>query len=140
MNYKTWCTEFKHLEFMSKYLCDENIISLPLPIGIRFNDNRKCVGFSKQPLFAELKDAFVDVEELAGVKCNDPVNHPSHYASTKVECIDAMEQMFGRDAVIRFAALNCFKYLWRRKDKDNEDQDIKKALWYFDKVKELINK
>ena len=70
----------------------------------------------------------------------DPVNNPQHYTSGKVECIDAMEQIFGRDAVISFAMLNCFKYLWRRKDKDNEEQDIQKAIWYFDKAKELINR
>lgn len=70
----------------------------------------------------------------------DPVNKPEHYANTKVECIDAMERVFGRDAVISFALLNCHKYLWRRKDKDNEEQDIRKALWYFDKYKELVNR
>ena len=71
---------------------------------------------------------------------DDPVNHPSHYTQGKVECIDAMEQVFGRDAVISFAMLNCFKYLWRRNDKGNEEQDIQKSLWYFDKFKELINR
>ena len=71
---------------------------------------------------------------------DDPVSHPSHYTQGKVECIDAMEQIFGRDAVISFATLNCFKYLWRRKHKDNEEQDIQKAIWYFDKAKELINR
>lgn len=70
----------------------------------------------------------------------DPVNRPEYYANTKVECIDAMEQLFGREAVIHFTLLNTWKYLWRRKDKDNEEQDIQKALWYFDKAKELINR
>lgn len=70
----------------------------------------------------------------------DPVNKPEHYANTKVECIDAMEQIFGKEAVISFACLNAWKYLWRRKDKDNEEQDIQKAIRYFDIAKELINK
>lgn len=69
----------------------------------------------------------------------DPVNNPKHYANSKVECIDAMIQTFGKDAVMAFALLNCFKYMWRRKDKDNESQDIQKALWYFDKYKQLLN-
>ena len=71
---------------------------------------------------------------------SDPVNHPSHYTQGKVECIDAMEQVFGRGAVISFAVLNTWKYLWRRKDKDNEEQDIQKAIRYFDIAKELINR
>lgn len=70
----------------------------------------------------------------------DPVNRPEHYANTKVECIDAMERIFGREAVINFTILNLWKYLWCRGDKGNEEQDIQKALWYFDKAKELINK
>lgn len=70
----------------------------------------------------------------------DPVNKPEHYANTKVECIDAMEEVFGKERVMIFSLLNCYKYLWRRKDKDNEEQDIRKALWYFDKYKELLNR
>lgn len=70
----------------------------------------------------------------------DPVNKPEHYANTKVECIDAMEEVFGKEAVMMFSLLNCYKYLWRRKDKENEEQDVAKALWYFDKAKELINR
>ena len=69
----------------------------------------------------------------------DMVNSPEHYANSKVECIDAMAQVFGKDAVMTFTLLNCFKYMWRRKDKDNESQDVQKALWYFDKYKQLLN-
>lgn len=69
----------------------------------------------------------------------DPVSRPEHYANGNIECIDAMKEVFGWEAVVNFSLLNCFKYLWRRKDKENEEQDIKKALWYFDKAKELMN-
>lgn len=98
------------------------------------------------------KDALTDDEYLAldltlspknkdaKIVSNDPVNHPSHYTQGKVECIDAMEQIFGRDAVISFSILNSWKYLWRRKDKGNESQDIQKAIRYFDIAKELINR
>ena len=71
---------------------------------------------------------------------NDLVNHPSHYTQGKVECIDAMEMVFGEKAVIHFAILNCWKYLWRMDDKDNAEQDLQKAVWYFNKAKELINR
>lgn len=69
----------------------------------------------------------------------DPVNHPQHYADSKVECIDAMVQVFGKEAVMNYCLINSFKYEWRRKDKDNESQDVQKALWYFDKYKQLLN-
>ena len=141
MNYRTWCSTQDELEFIAGFLNDEHILIYTVPTGIHFSDDHYLTGHTDEALFAESKDAFVDINEL--IKCNtknDPVNHPSHYASTKVECIDAMEQMFGKKAVIQFAILNAWKYLWRRKDKGNEEQDIQKACWYFDKAKELINK
>lgn len=70
---------------------------------------------------------------------NDPVNHPSHYTQGNIECIDAMELIFGTEFTMHYCLLNVYKYLWRRKDKGNEEQDIQKALWYFDKHKQLIN-
>lgn len=81
----------------------------------------------------------MDYQYLRGEK-DDPVSHPSHYTQGKVECIDAMEQVFGTEAVKAFCLCNTFKYLFRRKDKENEEQDTAKALWYFDRFKELLNK
>lgn len=71
---------------------------------------------------------------------NDPVNHPSHYTQGKVECIDAMEMVFGEAAVAHYCLCAAFKYMWRRKDKENEEQDIQKSLWYFDKFVEILNR
>lgn len=90
-------------------------------------------------------------EEIEDIEClkidmtlsepqSDPVNHPSHYTQGKVECIDAMEQVFGVEAVKHYCLGAAFKYLWRRKLKENEEQDIQKSLWYFDKFKELTNR
>lgn len=71
---------------------------------------------------------------------NDPVNHPSHYTQGKVECIDAMEMVFGKDAVSAYCMCAMFKYMWRRKDKGNEEQDKAKAEWYWNKFMEIINR
>lgn len=70
---------------------------------------------------------------------NDPANHPEHYTSGKIECIDAMIEVFGIEAVKRFCLCNAFKYHWRHKLK-NGQEDIDKATWYMDKFKELENK
>ena len=40
----------------------------------------------------------------------DPVNKPEHYANTKVECIDAMIELYGVEAVKSFCLCNAFKY------------------------------
>lgn len=58
------------------------------------------------------------------------VHHPLHYNQGDIECIDAMVQVFGKDAVDQYARINAFKYLWRHTYK-NRDEDLKKALWYL---------
>lgn len=66
----------------------------------------------------------------------DNINHPSHYETNGIECIDAMEAAQGADAVQDFCICNAFKYIWRHKHK-NGAEDIKKAVWYLNKWLEL---
>lgn len=67
----------------------------------------------------------------------DAVNHPKHYADTcSLECIDAMLITFGTNAVIDFCMCNAFKYLWRYKNK-NGQEDLKKCDWYLKKAHDL---
>ena len=56
----------------------------------------------------------------------DIVEKPKHYNShpSGVECIEITKHL-------PFAEGNAFKYLFRRKEKGNELQDCKKALWYL---------
>jgi hypothetical protein len=68
----------------------------------------------------------------------DNVNKPAHYTDTKVECIDAMIKVFGKEAVINFCLCNAFKYHWRSENK-NGQEDLDKAHWYMKKYKELVN-
>lgn len=70
---------------------------------------------------------------------DDPVNHPSHYTQGKVECIDAMEDALGTEVVKGFCLGNTYKYLWRHADK-NGDEDVKKAVWYFSRYKQILNR
>lgn len=68
----------------------------------------------------------------------DMVDHPAHYAdSCSMECIDAMVIAFGVDEVISHCKITAFKYLWRHKHKGGEE-DVRKALWYLDKAKDLM--
>ncbi len=68
---------------------------------------------------------------------NDAVNHPSHYAdSCSLECFQVMLLIFGRDAVINFCLCNAFKYMWRYKNK-NGQEDLDKAEWYLDKAESM---
>ena len=69
----------------------------------------------------------------------DVVSKPKHYASTSIECIDAMIETQGVEAVKHFCECNAFKYLWRHNSK-NGDEDVRKASWYLNKAVEIMGK
>jgi len=62
---------------------------------------------------------------------DSPVEWPAHYNQGDIQCIDAMVEAFGREAVESWARLTAFKYLWRHQYKGNVEQDIDKATWYL---------
>lgn len=68
----------------------------------------------------------------------DVVERPQHYASTSIECIDAMRETQGDEAVKHFCECNAFKYLWRHNSK-NGDEDVRKASWYLNKAVEIMD-
>ena len=55
--------------------------------------------------------------------------NPSHYKShpSGIECIEITKHMGFLDG-------NAFKYLWRAGLKDDKVQDLKKAIWYIEKL------
>ena len=63
----------------------------------------------------------------------DMVNSPPHYLREgDMECIDAMVQVFGEEAVRLYSRINAFKYQWRQNYKhDDPSEDISKAIWYL---------
>lgn len=68
----------------------------------------------------------------------DNVNHPPHYTSGKVECIDALESATNNlNGIEAVCTANAIKYLWRWKDK-NGVEDLKKSKWYIDKLIENV--
>ena len=67
---------------------------------------------------------------------NDPVNHPAHYTTGKIEVIDYIE-----DQKLPYHLGNAVKYISRagKKDKDKTVEDLKKAVWYIQRYIGLIN-
>ena len=66
------------------------------------------------------------------------IEHPSHYAGEKYECIEVMREVFGDEVVTAFCLGNSFKYLWRCKKKhDNAVTDLKKARFYIEEYIKL---
>lgn len=64
----------------------------------------------------------------------DNVNHPAHYTQGGIECIEAIEAAtVGLEGIEAVCAGNAIKYIWRWKQK-NGIEDLKKAIWYINKL------
>ncbi len=72
---------------------------------------------------------FVAVSKDLETSPKDAVNSPSHYTQQPVECIEITQYL-------NFTLGNAVKYLWRYLDKQNLEQDLKKAIWYLNKQEE----
>ena len=64
----------------------------------------------------------------------DAVN-PSHYNGKL--CLNTMTKVLGKEVTEGFCLGNVFKYLWRH-DEKNGQEDVEKAVWYFDEFKNLV--
>ena len=73
--------------------------------------------------------------DVALIEMNDIVNHPNHYTSGSVECIDALEAVASTHTNPAHALLTCqaMKYLWRWHLK-NGVEDLRKAKWYIERL------
>ena len=65
---------------------------------------------------------------------SDMVSNPSHYTSSDVETIDAIEAW-----ELGFHLGNAVKYISRagKKDPDKEVEDLRKAVWYLERFIEF---
>ena len=113
------------------------------------NSNFTC--YSLYDLFPEVIEENYDIifgkesetkEEKVEKKAEDMVNHPSHYTSGGVECIDAITAALSKydDPVDAWLVGQVIKYLWRAPLKGKYDEDIKKAQFYLNRLVEKINK
>ena len=70
---------------------------------------------------------------------SDPVNHPNHYASSGIECIEAIKASMTKEAFCGYLKGNVEKYLWRYEKKVAPAEDLKKASWYLTRLIEEVN-
>lgn len=68
----------------------------------------------------------------------DPVNHPTHYNHSGIECIQAIQASMSPEEFQGYLKGNVMKYLWRYRYKGNPQQDLKKAAWYLNKLVEEV--
>ena len=89
------------------------------------------------PPRCEMRRVFSIFAPINLIRNMEQVNHPQHYTTYDVETLDMMIRIWGIKETISFCKLNAFKYRMRAGHKDNAQQDIDKALWYENKMKEL---
>lgn len=67
--------------------------------------------------------------------------NPDHYQNKGKDTWEMMIDIYGEKAFINFCQCNAFKYRMRagRKAGADIETDIKKAMWYEDKIRELEN-
>ena len=71
----------------------------------------------------------------------DMVNSPAHYADGKIETIDYIVDVLGDWEAISYCQGNVIKYTGSRLfKKGNPIQDAEKAVWYLNKMIELMKK
>lgn len=67
----------------------------------------------------------------------DNINHPEHYKQFSREVIDIMQGMSTPEEFKGYLKLNAVKYLSRYQGK-NGVEDLSKAVWYIEKLKEVL--
>ena len=63
----------------------------------------------------------------------DMVNHPPHYRTGGMECIDAIRAQLGYDGFKAYCHGAIVKYLWRWEFKGGTE-DLRKAQWYLTRL------
>jgi hypothetical protein len=64
----------------------------------------------------------------------EEVNHPQHYNTGSVECIDAIKAMLTFEEFVGYLRGNSLKYRWRFRYKNNPISDLAKAAWYEERL------
>ena len=63
----------------------------------------------------------------------DNVNHPEHYTSGGIECIEAIEAQLTPEEYRGYIKGNVAKYVWREKHKGG-NESLRKAQWYLSRL------
>ena len=94
-------------------------------------------GFTEEGYFKKLVEEGVvnDNVRLSDLKKFDAVDYPAHYNQGSVQCIDAIKSMQG-DGFKYYLQGSAVKYIWRHEHKGKPIEDLDKAIWFLNKLKE----
>ena len=89
--------------------------------------------------FADCEKA--DIEALKGTVDPDMVNRPPHYNYGEIETIDYIIDVLDEGGALDYCQGNVIKYTGTRMfTKDDPVENAKKAIWYLNKMIELLEK
>ena len=74
------------------------------------------------------------IEKESNMK-NDNVNSPAHYRQGGIECIEAIKASMSEEGFRDYLKGNV---IWRYKHKGKAIEDIEKALWYLNRLKDEL--
>lgn len=87
------------------------------------------------------EEFYYDVEHIYDASTEeDVVNKPNHYTSGKYEAIDIIDDVTSDlEGIKAFACGNALKYIIRHNKKGKPIEDLKKAIFYINKLMEEHN-
>jgi hypothetical protein len=94
----------------------------------------------EEDFFEHFRQVEGNIDTISVTNTKDNIN-PDHYKQGNVECIDALESAtVNKSGIEAVCTANVIKYLWRYESK-NGIEDVKKGLWYMQKlIKHLEDK
>lgn len=73
------------------------------------------------------------IQEYMRPRITDEVNHPDHYTTGSIECIEAIEAQLTEEEFRGYLKGNVAKYMWRERHKGGT-QSLEKAHWYLNRL------
>lgn len=77
------------------------------------------------------------IEKGSNMK-SDNVNSPAHYRQGETECIEAIKASISEEGFKDYLKGNVIKYIWRYEHKGKTMEDIGKAIWYLNRLKDEL--
>jgi len=68
----------------------------------------------------------------------DDVNSPDHYTHGGIETYEYVYAKLGKQGFIDYCYGNVFKYVSRAKYKGTEIKDLRKTMWYIEKIIQVL--
>lgn len=95
----------------------------------RHEDYMKTLMFQEELRMAQAKKQSDNVVDM--------VNSPPHYNQSGIECIEAIQAALGPNFKYYLQG-NVMKYLWRFDYKSKPIEDLDKADWYLERLREEV--